>query len=146
MILEKGGRVRLTPREFDLIRQSAALNGKTVNAITTLDELLAAVVDGLQPSMAADLLEFLEQRSAKRDSELRPTRRRPAKNLPRPTAEEAKRENAAARWLIERDDPDFSSDHQARFESWLNESDENRRMYEAMERAWSWALSWLKPN
>jgi hypothetical protein len=108
MILEPGGRVRLTPRELDLIRRSAALNGKTVTTIATLDELLAAVVEGLQPSMAADLLRFLERRSAPQNEDPRPTPRQPAGSPPRLSAEETKRGNAAARWLIERNDPDFS--------------------------------------
>jgi uncharacterized protein DUF4880 len=146
MILEESGCVRLTPREFDLIRQRAALNGKTVNAITTVDELLAAVIEGLQPSMAADLLRFLERRGADQVSDLRPTPRLPVRKPPKPTAEEAKLKKVAARWLIKRDDADFPPEDQARFESWLNESDENRRIYAALERAWNWSLFLLKPD
>ena len=57
MILEKGGRVRLTPREFDLIRQSAARNGKTVNAITTLDELRDRLPQNSRNHMASPEVE-----------------------------------------------------------------------------------------
>ena len=61
MIVEKGGRVRLTSSELDLLRMRAALNGRTVGPIDTLDDLLYAIIDALQPSMAAGLLAFLEQ-------------------------------------------------------------------------------------
>ena len=60
MIFESNGCVRLTPHELNCLRQRSAQNGEVVNAIKTRDELLAAVIGGLTPCVAEDLLEFLE--------------------------------------------------------------------------------------
>ena len=61
MIFEKNGRVRLTPHELNLLRSNAGLEGKTIQKISTIDELLAAVLAGLPAVIAADLLQFLER-------------------------------------------------------------------------------------
>ncbi len=57
MIFESNDCVRLTPHELNRLRQRNAQNGEVVNAIK---KLLAAVIGGLTPCVAEDLLEFLE--------------------------------------------------------------------------------------
>lgn len=64
MIFEKNDRVRLTPGEFNRLRQLNARNGEAVNDIKTRDELLAATLGALSSELATDMLEFLETGSS----------------------------------------------------------------------------------
>lgn len=52
--------VRLTPSELNELRRANAKVGLVVNEITTVDELLAATVSGLDPALQEDLLAFLD--------------------------------------------------------------------------------------
>jgi DNA-directed RNA polymerase specialized sigma24 family protein len=49
---------------------------------------------------------------------------------------QADRERAAARWLIEQDDPQFSDEQRAAFAIWFSASKENRSTYLSLARSW----------
>jgi hypothetical protein len=77
VILREDGRVRLTRHEINMLRRYAARQGRTIGVIETVDELFAAVLDGLPPSIAANLLDFLETNRAQPTTEPHQDQRSP---------------------------------------------------------------------
>ncbi len=53
---------------------------------------------------------------------------------------QSERERAAARWLIEQDDADFSDAQREALARWLMQSAENLDTYLRLVRAWRWTL------
>lgn len=63
MIFRDKTRVRLTRSELNLLRQRNAQNGIVIAEVKTTPQLLEAVIGGLSPERADDLLAFMDAHS-----------------------------------------------------------------------------------
>lgn len=64
MIKTSDNHIRLTDTELNVLRRRAAKNGIAVNAVSTVSQLLEAIIDGLDETTVNDMLDFLASRDA----------------------------------------------------------------------------------